>query len=99
MLAIRESLLQFGRVNKNSVFVEVVTAPQPFQKRLVKTGLSDEFNVEIVDGLRKTDNINVLGSPVEEKKNKSFLKGVAMPAKAAHAGFLALPKRAGTTCN
>lgn len=68
VLAIRESLLQFGKVNKDSVFVEVETAPQQFQRRLVKTGLSDGINVEVLSGLRKEDKIKVLG-PEEEKKS------------------------------
>lgn len=63
VLAIRESLLQFGKLHKDSVYVEVVTGPQQFQKRLVKTGLSDGLNVEVLSGLRKTDKIKVLGPP------------------------------------
>ncbi|WP_245319015.1 efflux RND transporter periplasmic adaptor subunit [Hymenobacter elongatus] len=67
-LAIRESLLQFGKVNKDSVFVEVETGPQQFQKRLVKTGLSDGINIEVVAGLAKGDKIKVLGPPAEGEK-------------------------------
>lgn len=52
-LAMRESLLQIGKVDKDSVFVEVETGPQPFQKRRVKTGLSDGINVEIPADVRK----------------------------------------------
>ncbi|UOQ53657.1 efflux RND transporter periplasmic adaptor subunit [Hymenobacter cellulosivorans] len=68
VLAIRESLLQFGKVNKDSVFVEVETAPQQFQKRLVKTGLSDGINVEVLSGLKKEDKVKVLGPPAEGEK-------------------------------
>jgi HlyD family secretion protein len=68
VLAIRESLLQFGKINKDSVFVEVETAPQQFQKRLVKTGLSDGINVEVLSGLKKGDKVKVLGPPAEEEK-------------------------------
>lgn len=68
VLAIRESLLQFGKVNKDSVFVEVETGPQQFQKRLVKTGLSDGINVEITSGLAKADKVKVLGPPAEGEK-------------------------------
>ena len=70
VLAIRESLLQFGKVNKDSVYVEVETGPQQFRKRLVKTGLSDGINVEIISGLVKSDRIKVLG-PTAEDKEKS----------------------------
>ncbi|TGE21623.1 efflux RND transporter periplasmic adaptor subunit [Hymenobacter aquaticus] len=68
VLAIRESLLQFGKINKDSVFVEVQTAPQQFQKRLIKTGLSDGINVEVLSGLKKDDQIKVLGPPAEGEK-------------------------------
>ncbi len=68
VLAIRESLLQFGKVNKDSVFVEVETGHQHFQKRLVKTGLSDGINVEITSGLAKADKVKVLGPPAEGEK-------------------------------
>ncbi|MBC6606086.1 efflux RND transporter periplasmic adaptor subunit [Hymenobacter sp. BT188] len=71
VLAIRESLLQFGKVNKDSVFVEIENAPQQFQKRMIKTGLSDGINVEIVSGLSKEDKVKVLGPPVEDEKKKS----------------------------
>lgn len=63
VLAVRESLLQFGKLNKDSVFVEVETGPQQFQKRLVKTGLSDGINVEILSGIGKNDKVKVLGPP------------------------------------
>ena len=70
VLAIRESLLQFGKVNKDSVFVEVETGPQQFQKRMVKTGLSDGINVEVVSGLQKADKVKVLGPPKDADKEK-----------------------------
>ncbi|MCC2547346.1 efflux RND transporter periplasmic adaptor subunit [Hymenobacter sp. BT175] len=70
VLAIRESLLQFGKVNKDSVFVEVETAPQKFRRQLVKTGLSDGINVEILSGLSKGDKVKVLGPPAEGEEKK-----------------------------
>jgi len=57
VMAISESLLHFSN---DSVFVEVETQPQVFEKRLVKTGLSDGINIEIVDGLDKGDRIKKL---------------------------------------
>ena len=68
VLAVRESLLQFGKVHKDSIFVEVETAPQQFQKRLVKTGLSDGINVEVVSGISKSDKVKVLGPPAGAEK-------------------------------
>jgi len=38
-------------------FVEVETAPQKFEKREVKTGLSDGINIEIISGLKASDKI------------------------------------------
>jgi HlyD family secretion protein len=37
--------------------VEVETAPQQFQKREIKTGLSDGINIEIVSGLKSDEKI------------------------------------------
>jgi HlyD family secretion protein len=38
-------------------FVEVETAPQKFEKREIKTGLSDGINIEVVSGLRAEEKI------------------------------------------
>lgn len=54
--AVPESVLQF---EKEKAFVEVETGNQQFEKRYVKTGLSDGINIEIVEGLKKTDKIKV----------------------------------------
>lgn len=54
VLAINESALQF---EKEKAFVEVETTNQQFEKRYVKTGLSDGINIEILDGLKKNDKI------------------------------------------
>lgn len=56
VLAINESALQF---EKEKAFVEVETKPQQFEKRYVKTGLSDGINIEILDGLKKTDKVKM----------------------------------------
>lgn len=48
VLAINESLLIF---ENDSVFVEVEVAPQTFEKRLIKTGLSDGIRVEVQEGV------------------------------------------------
>ncbi|MFN8416037.1 MAG: efflux RND transporter periplasmic adaptor subunit [Cytophagaceae bacterium] len=57
VLAVKESLLQFG---KDSVYVEVETKPQQFEKRLIKIGLSDGIMVEVVDGLTLQDKIKIV---------------------------------------
>ncbi len=56
VMAIKESLLQF---EGDSAYVEVETAPQTFEKRFIKTGLSDGINIQVLDGLKKTDKIKV----------------------------------------
>lgn len=57
VLAIKESMLQF---KKDSIFVEVETQPQVFEKRLVKTGISDGINIEVLSGIGKNDKIKVI---------------------------------------
>lgn len=56
VLAIPESLLIFGD-SPDSAFVEVETAPQVFEKRAVKLGLSDGIKIEVLAGIDSTDNI------------------------------------------
>ena len=54
VLAIKESTLIF---EDDSQFVEVEVSPQEFEKRSVKTGLSDGINIEILNGLQKNEKI------------------------------------------
>lgn len=54
VMAVSESLLNF---ENDTVYVEVETQPQVFEKRIVSTGLSDGINIEIVDGLSLEDKI------------------------------------------
>lgn len=56
VLALPESVLQF---DQEKPFVEVETAPQKFEKRYVKTGLSDGINIEVLDGVKKGDKLKV----------------------------------------
>ncbi|NLX72241.1 MAG: efflux RND transporter periplasmic adaptor subunit [Bacteroidales bacterium] len=56
VLAINEKVLQFSG---DSIFVEVETEPQKFEKRLVKIGLSDGLNVELLEGLKAEDKVKV----------------------------------------
>ncbi len=67
VLAIKESMLQF---KKDSTFVEIEKAPQQFEKRLVKTGISDGINIEILSGIADTDKVKITeatASPEEAK--------------------------------
>nr|HMT30370.1 efflux RND transporter periplasmic adaptor subunit [Bacteroidia bacterium] len=52
VLTIKESLLT---VSGDSSFVEIETDSQKFGKRLVKTGLSDGINIEVLESIKKED--------------------------------------------
>jgi HlyD family secretion protein len=54
VLAINEGNLI---VEGDKTFVEVETTPQQFEKREIKTGLSDGINIEVVSGLKAEDKI------------------------------------------
>ncbi len=54
VLSLNESLLQF---EGEEAFVEVETTPQKFEKRKIKTGLSDGMVIEIVEGLAPEDKV------------------------------------------
>jgi len=54
VLAINEANLI---VEDKGHFVELETGPQQYEKREVKTGLSDGINIEIVEGLKAGDKI------------------------------------------
>jgi HlyD family secretion protein len=54
VLALEESLLLF---DNGSTYVEVETAPQVFERRQVKTGISDGINIEIREGITQEEKI------------------------------------------
>jgi HlyD family secretion protein len=54
VMAVSESLLHF---EKDSAYVEVETEPQIFEKRYIKTGLSDGINIEVTEGLSMDDKL------------------------------------------
>jgi HlyD family secretion protein len=73
VLVIPEGLLKF---EKDSSYVEIETAkPQEFEKRMVKTGISDGINIEIKKGLTKADKVKGdkidPNKPKEEEKKKA----------------------------
>jgi HlyD family secretion protein len=65
VLVIPEGMLKF---EKDSSYVEVETTPQVFEKRMVKTGISDGINIEVTEGLTKTDKVK--GEKIDPKKVK-----------------------------
>jgi HlyD family secretion protein len=56
VLCLEEGLVQF---KGDSTFVEVEKKPQQYEKKIIKTGLSDGINIEIIKGLTKKDKIKV----------------------------------------
>jgi HlyD family secretion protein len=62
VMVIPESLIQFEK-SGDSAFVEVEKQPQVFDKRYIKTGLSDGVNIEVKDGIKKDDKIK--GAKIE----------------------------------
>lgn len=56
VLAIEESLLIF---EDDSVFVEIETAPEVYEKRLLEVGLSDGISIEVISGVTKEEKIKV----------------------------------------
>ena len=69
VLAIPEGLLKF---QKDSAYVEVESLPQKFDKKFVKTGISDGINIEIISGITKEDHLK--GLPVDPKKKEGEKK-------------------------
>lgn len=58
VLVVSESLLKFENENKDSIYVEVETeTPQVFEKKFIKTGLSDGINIEVVSGITIEDKL------------------------------------------
>ncbi|MBN2166643.1 MAG: efflux RND transporter periplasmic adaptor subunit [Marinilabiliaceae bacterium] len=57
VLTIKEKLIEF---KNDSAFVEIQgDKPQSFQKKIIKTGLSDGIIIEILEGVEKDDKIKV----------------------------------------
>lgn len=54
VLAIPESVLQF---DEKGTYVEIEKGEQKFERKDIKTGLSDGINIEVLEGLKKTDKI------------------------------------------
>jgi HlyD family secretion protein len=65
IMCVPESVLQF---EKDKTYIEVETAPQKFEKRYLKTGISDGINIEVLDGVKKTDKIKVLQAQAPQQQ-------------------------------
>ena len=58
VLTIKEALVQYDPKTQKP-FVEVMVAPQKFERRDVELGVSDGIDVEVKNGVSKDDNIKV----------------------------------------
>ncbi len=66
VMVIPEGMLKF---ENDSSYVEIqVGQEQKFEKRFVKTGISDGINIEITEGLKKDDKVK--GDKIDPKKMK-----------------------------
>jgi RND family efflux transporter, MFP subunit len=68
VITIPESVIEF---NKDTASVQILksTDPQTFEKRIIKTGLSDGINIEVKSGLKKGEKLR--GAVIDPKaKNK-----------------------------
>jgi HlyD family secretion protein len=65
VLSVQESLVKY---EGDSAWVEVETGPQTFEKRVIKTGLSDGINVEVLEGISKEDKIKIQNAPATAPK-------------------------------
>jgi len=65
VMAVQESLVKY---EGDTASVEVETAPQVFKKKVIKTGLSDGVNVEVLSGITKKDKLKIQNAPASEEK-------------------------------
>jgi HlyD family secretion protein len=70
VMAIQESLIKFEDEG-DSVYVEIETGPQQFEKRFIKVGISDGINIEVLEGITKEDKIkSKVWSPLQKEEEK-----------------------------
>lgn len=67
VLAISEALLQF---DNDSAYVELEVGNQEFEKRYVKTGLSDGINIELLSGIDKDDKLKIWNGATQSSPKK-----------------------------
>ena len=75
VLAQRNQVLAINEGNliteNGQSFVEVMTAPQVFERRAVKVGISDGINIEILEGITASDTIkNMTPTPGGAAKSR-----------------------------
>ncbi|HKQ97603.1 MAG TPA: efflux RND transporter periplasmic adaptor subunit [Candidatus Polarisedimenticolia bacterium] len=66
VVSVKESVLQFEGAE---TYVEVETAPQTFERRKVKTGLSDGIKIEVLEGLVRDDKVKAGTSETTDRRS------------------------------
>jgi HlyD family secretion protein len=74
VMVIPESLIKFEKEG-DSAYVEIEKQPQIFEKRFIKTGLSDGVNIEIKEGLQIKDKIKGEKKEEEQKTKETENQG------------------------
>ena len=69
VLVINESLLQFNRITEKP-FVEILNDNGEYMTKNIEIGISDGINVEIVEGVKLTDQIKVWNKALEENNDQ-----------------------------
>ncbi len=72
VMVIPERLVQFNETG-DSAFVEVKTGDQQFERRHIKTGLSDGINIEVIDGIAMDTELK--GAPIGEEEKEEASGG------------------------
>jgi HlyD family secretion protein len=75
VLAIKEAFVQFDEQTKEP-YVELEMGDQEFERKDVELGISDGINVEILEGLTKSDKVKVwnITEPFKKKSDKDKKK-------------------------
>ena len=75
VLAIKEAYVQFDELTKEP-FVELELGDQEFEIRTVELGISDGINVEILEGLTKSDKVKIwnITEPFKKKSDNDRRK-------------------------
>ena len=69
VLVINESLLQFNRITEKP-FVEILNDNGNFRTKNVEIGISDGINIEIIEGIKLTDQIKVWNKAIEDSNEE-----------------------------
>ncbi len=69
VLVINESLLQFNRITEKP-FVEILNDNGDFRTKNVEIGISDGINIEIIEGVKLTDQIKVWNKALEDSDDE-----------------------------